>query len=124
MPEVAPGPEDYIIDNKKTYSAFLGTDLEHLLNVLGTDTVVFIGINTNTCILCSSFEAANRGFKVIAISDCVASAYGDDLHHFGLQNISRSLGWVLTVREFEEKLAFSRRSESYSRNSQERNDEN
>ena len=104
MPEVAPGPDDYVINNKKTYSAFLGTDLEHLLRILGVDTVALIGINTNTCILCSSFEAANRGFKVIVISDCVASAYGDDLHVSALQNIARCLGWVLTIPEFEEKL--------------------
>lgn len=104
MPEVAPGPDDYVIDNKKTYSIYLGTDLEHLLRNLGADTVVIIGINTNTCDLNASFETVNRGFKLIVISDCVASAYGQDLHVFALQNISRCLGWVLTLQEFEEKL--------------------
>ncbi len=104
MPEVAPGPEDHVINNKKTYSIYLGTDLEMLLRTLGIDTVVLIGINTNTCDLCSSFETVNRGFKLVVISDCVASAYGQDLHLFALQNIARCLGWVLTIPEFEEKL--------------------
>jgi hypothetical protein len=30
--------------------------------------------------------------------------YGHDLHVFGLQNIARCIGWVLTVEEFAEKL--------------------
>ncbi|HYB20209.1 MAG TPA: cysteine hydrolase [Thermodesulfobacteriota bacterium] len=104
MPEVAPGPNDYVIDNKKTYNIYLGTDLENLLRTLGVETVVLIGINTNTCDLNASFETVNRGFKLIVISDCVASSYGHDLHVFALQNISRCLGWVLTISEFEEKL--------------------
>ena len=104
MPEVAPGPDDYLINTRKTYSIYYGTDLEILLRTLGVDTVVIIGINTNTCDLCSSFETVNKGFKLIVISDCVASAYGRDLHVFALQNISRCIGWVLTVSEFEGKL--------------------
>ncbi len=104
MPDVAPGPDDYVIDNKKTFSAYYGTDLEHLLKNLKVDTVVIIGINTNTCDLCTAFETVNLGFKLIMISDCVASAYGEDLHVFALQNIARCLGWVLTIPEFEEKL--------------------
>lgn len=104
MPDVSPGPDDYVINNKKAYSAYYGTDLEHLLRTLKIDTVVIIGINTNTCDLCTSFETVNLGFKLIVISDCVASAYGHDLHVFALQNIARCLGWVLTISEFEEKL--------------------
>lgn len=104
MPEVAPQPDDYVINNKKTYSIYYGTDLELLLRTLGVDTVVLMDINTNTCDMCSSFETVNRGYRLIVISDCVASAYGYDLHVFGLQNIARCLGWVLTISELEQKL--------------------
>lgn len=104
MPEVGPEQGDFIIDNKKTFSAFLGTDLENLLNVLGVETVVLLGINTNTCIQCGSFDASNLGYKAVVISDCVASMYGEDLHVLGLENISRCIGWVLTVDEFKEKV--------------------
>ena len=38
--------------------------------------------------------------QIIVIADGVASMYGDDLHVFGLQNVSRCLGWVLTADEF------------------------
>ena len=107
IPEIAPGPNDYVIDNKKRLDSFYGTDLDILLRVLKVDTVIIIGVNTNTCVLNAAFAAFNRDLKTIVISDCVASMYGEDLHHFGLQNISRCLGWVLTVPEMEELLAGS-----------------
>jgi len=106
MPEIGPERGDYVIDNKKTFSIFQGTDLEHLLRiVLGVDTVVLMGINTNTCVLCGAFESFNLGYKTVVVSDCVASMYGPDLHVLGLQNIGRCLGWVLTVDEFKEKAS-------------------
>lgn len=104
MPEIGPEKGDYIINNKKTLSIFMGTDLDHLLEVLGVDTVILMGINTNTCVQCAAFEATNRALKTVVISDCVASMYGQDLHVLGLQNMARCLGWVLTVDEFKAKV--------------------
>jgi nicotinamidase-related amidase len=104
MPEIGPREEDFIIKSKKTASAFRGTDLDNLLRILKVDTLVFIGVNTNTCILSSAFDSFNRGFSTIVISDCVSSMYGEDLHFFALQNISRCIGWVITTEEFKTKL--------------------
>lgn len=101
---------DYVINNKKRLDCFQGTDLEPLLRTLGAETVVLVGINTNTCVLNTAFTAFNRDFRVIVISDCVASMYGDDLHIFGLQNVARCLGWVLSVEEFAEKLGAGERA--------------
>lgn len=95
---------DYVVTSKKRLSAFYGTDLEVLLRTLGIRTVVLMGINTNTCVLCTTFEAFNRDLAPVVISDCVASMYGPDLHVFGLENVSRCLGWVLTADEFEARL--------------------
>ena len=67
-------------------------------------TVVLMGINTNTCVLNTAFTAFNFNYRVVVLSDCVASMYGDDLHVLGLQNISRCLGWVVTNQQFFEKL--------------------
>jgi biuret amidohydrolase len=97
--ELAPRPGDYVIRSKKRLSAFYGTDLDVLLRALGTETVVIAGINTNTCVLCTAFDAFNRDLRVIVCSDGVASMYGEDLHVFGLENVRRCLGWVLTADE-------------------------
>ena len=95
---------DYVINNKKRLDCFYGTDLRQLLDTLGIKNVVLMGINTNTCVLNTSFTAFNYDYRVVVLSDCVASMYGDDLHVLGLQNISRCLGWVITNEQFLEKL--------------------
>ena len=99
MPQLGPEAGDLVINTKRRLSIFRETDLELLLRSLSVDTVILCGINTNTCVLCACFEAFNRDLRVIVLSDGVASMYGDDLHFFGLQNISRCLGWVLDLGE-------------------------
>ena len=95
---------DYVIDNKKRLDCFYGTDLRFLLDTLGVKNVVLMGINTNTCVLNTSFTAFNFDYRVVVLSDCVGSMYGDDLHLLGLQNISRCLGWVIGNDQFFEKI--------------------
>jgi biuret amidohydrolase len=95
---------DYVINNKKRLDCFYGTDLRQLLDMLKVKNVVLMGINTNTCVLNTSFTAFNFDYRVVVLSDCVASMYGDDLHVLGLQNISRCLGWVITNEQLFEKL--------------------
>jgi len=95
---------DYVIDNKKRLDCFYGTDLRQLLEALNVKSVVLMGINTNTCVLNTSFTAFNFDYRVVVLSDCVASMYGDDLHVLGLQNVARCLGWVVTNDQFFQKL--------------------
>jgi biuret amidohydrolase len=95
---------DYVIDNTKRLDCFIGTDLDILLKSLGVRTVCFMGINTNTCVLNTSFTAFNLNYGVVVLSDCVASMYGEDLHVFGLQNVARCIGWVLSNDELRRKL--------------------
>ncbi len=97
-------PGDYVIDNKKRLDCFYGTDLRFLLDTLGVKNVVLMGINTNTCVLNTSFTAFNFDYRVVVLSDCVASMYGDDLHVLGLQNVARCLGWVISNEQFFEKI--------------------
>lgn len=99
---------DYVIDNKKRLDCFYGTDLRFLLDTLGAKNVVLMGINTNTCVLNTSFTAFNFDYRVVVLSDCVASMYGDDLHVLGLQNVARCLGWVITNEQLFEKLKETR----------------
>ena len=96
---------DYVIDNKKRLDCFMGTDLKNLLDTLGVKNVCLMGINTNTCVMNTAFTAFNYDFRVVVLSDCVASMYGPDLHVLGLQNVMRCLGWVLDNEEFMEKVA-------------------
>jgi biuret amidohydrolase len=107
-PDIAAQPGDYVIRSKKRLSAFYGTDLDTLLRALGAETVVLCGINTNTCVLCTAFDAFNRDLRVVVASDGVASMYGEDLHVLGLENIRRCLGWAMPVDEIVDVFATTR----------------
>lgn len=89
---------------KKRLTGFHATDLELLLRSLGVDTTIITGINTNTCVTGTAFEAMHRDYKVIVVGDCVASGHGEDLHRSALQNIARCIGWVLNTDELAAKL--------------------
>jgi nicotinamidase-related amidase len=108
MPNLDIQPSDLIVDSKRTFDSFHGTPLEMLLRAMNRHTLLVAGCNTNTCVLATTFGGYNRGFRMVLIAECVASAYGNDVHEFALANIQRRLGWVLTLDELAEKLAGKR----------------
>ena len=98
-------PDDVHVTTKKTLDAYWYSDLDAVLDrVYKPETVVITGINTDTCIYNTTFSTANRGYKAVVISDCVASMRGKDSHWMALELMSRSIAWVLTVEEFKEKV--------------------
>ncbi|MCC6532719.1 MAG: cysteine hydrolase [Burkholderiales bacterium] len=105
VPALDVRPEDIRVDSKRTFDSFHGTPLELLLRSMRCDTLLLAGCNTNTCVLATTFGAYNRGFRVVLVAECVASAYGNDLHEFALANVQRRLGWVLSLDELRAKLA-------------------
>jgi biuret amidohydrolase len=104
MPELGPEPGDVMIDRQRRLSIYRDTDLDITLRELRIETVVLAGINTNTTVLCAAFESLNRDLRTVVVADCVESMYGEDLHFFGLQNVARCLGWVLSVDELAAKV--------------------
>jgi nicotinamidase-related amidase len=94
-----------LLTTKKRYSSFLGTQLDWLpRSRLNADTVILVGVNTNTCVLCAAFEAGNRDYRVIVASDCVDTMDGPDLHSFALQSIRAALGWTWNNASIAEAL--------------------
>ena len=89
---------------KKLFIVAIAIGAFFLLRAMEKDTLLLAGCNTNTCVLSTTFGGYNRGLRMVVIADCVASAYGHDLHEFSLANIQRRLGWVLTLDELEAKL--------------------
>ena len=51
---------------------------------------------SDTGVLNTSSAAFNCDSRVVVLSDCVASMYGDDLHVPGLQNVVRCQGRVIS----------------------------
>lgn len=64
------GPTDLVV-HKRTYSAFLGTDLELRLRAAGVDTLLTAGTTANVCVDSTVRDAAQRGFAVVLLEDLV-----------------------------------------------------
>src|ERR1700676_5216925 len=109
VPELS-APSDIVVDSKKRYSAYLHTDLEFVLRDLGARTVLLAGVNTNSCILCNSFDTVNRDFELIVMKDCVDSMDGEEVHRMALTLIETCLGRVLDWDQLSDALGLTARS--------------
>lgn len=90
---------DFIIDAKKRYDCFIATDLDLSLRSHGVDTVLITGVNTNSCVMATSAAACCRDYAVIAVSDCVDTMDGPELHAAALRVIATAFGQVATADE-------------------------
>jgi biuret amidohydrolase len=94
MPQLL-DPRDFIVNTKKRYDCFLGTDLDFLLRSHGVNTLLITGVNTNSCVLATTTAANVRDYAVIVIEDCVDSMDGPELHAAGLACIKTAFGFVM-----------------------------
>jgi biuret amidohydrolase len=90
---------DFIVNTKKRYDCFLGTDLDFLLRSHGINTLLITGVNTNSCVLATTTAANVRDYSVIVVEDCVDSMDGEGLHKAGLACIRTAFGFVMTADE-------------------------
>lgn len=98
--ELQPALHDVIID-KLTYSSFGRTDLESILRRDGRDTVIIVGIATNVCVESTAREAFALGFRVVVLSDAVATGNAE-AHAASLKTLSLAFGWVITTAQLRE----------------------
>jgi biuret amidohydrolase len=98
MPQLL-DPHDFIVDTKKRYDCFLGTDLDFLLRSHGVNTLLITGVNTNSCVLATTTAANVRDYSVIVVEDCVDSMDGAELHKAGLACIRTAFGLVMNTDE-------------------------
>lgn len=96
MPQLI-DPSDFIIDAKKRYDCFTATDLDLSLRSHGVDTVLITGVNTNSCVMATSTAACCRDYAVIAVSDCVDTMDGPELHAAALRVIGTAFGQVASA---------------------------
>ncbi len=102
IPELKP-LEDDIIVFKRTYDGFYNSELEITLRSLETKTVVTCGIHTHVCVLMTSVGAFYRGFKVIALEDCITTGYKPN-HESRLRFYKTHIGELLKLNEFIERF--------------------
>jgi nicotinamidase-related amidase len=100
MPEVWRGG-DWLVDTKKRYDCFVGTDLDFLLRSHGVNTLYVTGVNTNSCVLSTVAAACSRDYAVVVVEDCVDTMDGPALHDAALACIRTAFGFVMTADEIQ-----------------------
>ena len=95
IPELYDRERDFVVDTKKRYDCFLGTDLDFTLRAHGINTLLITGVNTNSCVLATTTAANVRDYSVIVVEDCVDSMDGPELHAAGLACIRTAFGFVM-----------------------------
>jgi nicotinamidase-related amidase len=60
---------------KPRWGAFFQTSLESHLRERGVSTIVFCGFNFPNCPRTSIYEASERDFRVVAVSDAISGIY-------------------------------------------------
>lgn len=78
---------------KQKHSAFFGTDLDDLLNRAAVSDVYLTGLQTHICIMTTAADASFRGYRPVAIRECVVST-SDDNQTMALDWIAKYVGDV------------------------------
>jgi biuret amidohydrolase len=88
---------DWVIDSKRRYDCFIGSELEFCLTRNGINTLLITGVNTNSCVLATAVSACVRDFATIVVEDCVDTMDGDTLHEAALSCIRTAFGWTMSA---------------------------
>ncbi len=98
--ELSPQPGDYVIV-KPRFSAYYGTNLEGVLNDLGTETILVGGISTQRSVEGTARDAKNRDMQCVVVSDC-CTAGEEDVHQMTIDHV---LPLLVRVRNTDEVIA-------------------
>jgi nicotinamidase-related amidase len=92
------GPREHVM-YKPRWGAFYQTKLEQHIRDTGSDTLVFVGCNFPNCPRTSIYEASERDFRIVLVSDALSGlddrgikecrAIGVDV-----RNLPETLGWL------------------------------
>jgi ureidoacrylate peracid hydrolase len=74
IPELASRPDELVVRGH-TYDKFLGTPLDLALRSQDVRCLVITGILTDVCVNCTLLSAANRDYRVTAVTDGVATLW-------------------------------------------------
>lgn len=72
IPEVGPEPGDIVLPRYHGLSPLTGGQLDFLLRNEGISTLVVAGVSVNVAVLNVVFDAVNRSYQVVVLSDAVA----------------------------------------------------
>lgn len=86
-----------------TYDKFYGTPLDLALRSRGVERLMVTGVTTDVCVNSTILTAANRNYRVVAVSDAMATIH-DHIHQACLQIWENKFARVATTDELLNEL--------------------
>lgn len=103
IPELTPKKGDLILRGKRTLDAFWSTSLDYTLRTNMIDWVAMVGFHTNWCVESTARSAYDKGYRVVAISDCTGTDTQAEQDYVE-KTIFRRIGVVMDHKEFLKNL--------------------
>jgi nicotinamidase-related amidase len=97
VPQLKPDKNDIVLE-KKWYSGFVDTELQSILKKIGANTLIFVGVSTDICVLNNVGDAYFSGFKTIVPEDCTASI-DEAAHEQALKYMKNIYGTEITTSD-------------------------
>jgi nicotinamidase-related amidase len=101
---LVPQPGDIIVEGKRGLDTFASTNLDFILRSRGTKTLVVGGFLTNCCVESTVRTGYEKGFNMVALSDCTATL-SDEEQRFTFEKNLPMFARILTHNEFLADLA-------------------
>lgn len=106
-PAVAPRPDEVVV-TKVRVSAFSGSDFEVVLRSQNITHLVLGGLDTGGVVLSTVVEAADKDYELTVLSDGCSDP-NEDVHRVLMTGIFPRRAEVMTVDEWEQKVAADKR---------------
>lgn len=94
---VTPEPGDYLL-TKRHSSAFIGTELQQVLQNRRIDTVITVGCSTSGCVRQTAVDAQAYGFRSVVVADAVGDR-SPEQHRANLIDMDGKYADVVTAEE-------------------------
>lgn len=102
LDELKPLPEELVL-NKTTRCAFAGTNLDHIMRMVGIESTVIIGALTNVCVENTARSSADKGYKTFLVEDATAT-FSHEMQSVTLLNFALFFGKVSNTDEIIKSL--------------------
>jgi len=107
-PVVAPRAGETLVQ-KRTNSAFVGTDLDARLRAAAVDGLVLVGLTTDHCVSTTARMASDLGFQTFVVADATAAHeyrsydgshhHAETVHESALAHLHREFATILTTEQ-------------------------
>ena len=101
---ILPAPEDIVIEGKRGLDTFASTNLDFILRSRGIKTLAVAGFLTNCCVESTARTGYEKGFRIVALTDCTATL-SEEEQRFTFEKNLPMFARIITHTEFLADLA-------------------